>query len=56
MQQFDKTKRDILRSNPDEKTLKIVMEYQPANNMTLIISGIASLVTFLLPLLKTLLQ
>jgi hypothetical protein len=56
MQQFDKTKREILRSNPDDKTLKIVMEHQPANNMTLIISGIASLVTFLLPLLKTLLQ
>lgn len=56
MQQFDKTRRDILRSNPDDKTLKIVMEHQPANNMTLIISGIASLVTFLLPMLKTLLQ
>ena len=38
MQQFDKAKRDILRSNPDDKTLKIVMEHQPANNMTLIIS------------------
>lgn len=56
MQQFDKTKREILRSNPDDKTLKIVMEHQPANNLTLIVSGIASLATFLLPLIKTLLQ
>jgi len=56
MQQFDKTKREILRSSPDDKTLKIVMEHQPANNLTLIISGIASLVTFLLPLLKTFFQ
>lgn len=54
MQQFEKTKREILRNSPDDKTLKIVMEHQPANNLTLIISGIASLVTFLLPLLKTL--
>lgn len=56
MQQFEKTKREILRNSPDDKTLKIVMEHQPANNLTLIISGIASLATFLLPLLKTILQ
>lgn len=52
LQLFEKTKRDILRNNPDDKTLKIVMDHQPANNLTIIISGIVSLATFLSPLLK----
>jgi len=56
MQQFEKCKRDILRNNPDDKTLKIVMEHQPANNLSIIVSGFASLGTFLLPLLKSFLH
>lgn len=55
MRVFDKQKRELIRNNPDERTLKIVLEHQPANNLTLIISGIASLTTFLLPLIKMLL-
>jgi len=52
IQQFDKMKRELLRTNPDEKTLKIVMEHQPANNLTIIITGIGSITTFVAPMLK----
>jgi hypothetical protein len=56
MQLFDKIKREILRTNPDDKTLKIVMEHAPASNMTVVLSGIVSLLTFLSPLLKMLFE